>query len=116
MVKVEGTTITLTRGDTLEIEVKINDATGMPYSPKTGEVVRFSVKKKIADRAPVIEKVLDNETLILRLESEETKVFENPRARGEAIPYVYDVEITLQDGTVSTIINAALINIVPEVY
>jgi hypothetical protein len=46
----------------------------------------------------------------LRLESEETKLL---RAGGE--PYVYDIEITMEDGTVDTFIDRGKFIVTEEV-
>lgn len=93
MVKITGTTIILTRGDTLETGVTIYDEAGEVYTPGDTDVVRFALKKKYSDVDPIILKTIPNDTMILRLESSDTKQLEQPAG------YVYDVQITIDDGT-----------------
>ena len=74
MVTVVNNTITLVCGDTVEIPVTIRLRNGEEYIPSEGDVIRFALKDKYDDNTPVlIRKVLPNDTLILRLESCETK-------------------------------------------
>ena len=44
MVKGEGTTITMTRGDTLEVPVVIKTADGEDFVPAAGDIIRFAWK------------------------------------------------------------------------
>jgi len=108
MVSVEGTTIRLTRGDTLKVSVSLKDQSGKAYTPMVGDVIRFAMKKRYDDPEPLIYKVIDNEMLMLVLEPSDTKDL----AFGE---YVYDMEITFDDGTVDTFINEACFIIAKEV-
>ena len=111
-------TITLTRGDTVDgITVVILDpVTGEEYTPQEGDVVRFACKEKLTDEDPLIVKVLDNASMILRLESEDTKKFRNPTVKGQKVKYSYDIELTKADGTVSTFISDAIIQVCAEVH
>ena len=49
MVKITGTTIIMTRGDTLITDVGIFDENGNPYTPGGTDVVRFALKKTYND-------------------------------------------------------------------
>ena len=115
-VSINGTTITLTRGDTLDTTVKIYDSSGTEYVPEEGEIVRFALKAKFSDLTPVIEKELDIHNLQLRLESNETKLLDNPVRKGSVKTYYYDIQITHLDGTVDTFISEAELNVTPEVH
>lgn len=108
MVKITGTTITMTRGDTLLLEVGMTDTSGNAYTPVEGDLVRFAVKKSYNDRNTVIYKEIPNDTLILRLEPEDTK-------RMSFGKYVYDIQITFADGTVDTFIAEAQFILAEEV-
>lgn len=115
MIKIEGTTITMTRGDTLRalIEIKRN---GEIYTPVAGDEIRFALKHPIfnakkteyKEEAPLLLKVIPNETLILQLDPEDTK----PLGFGD---YIYDIQITFTDGTVDTFIPTAQLKLTPEV-
>lgn len=109
MVEISGTTITMTRGDTLSLTIAITTQDGEPYEVQSGDEIRFAMKKLYTDAEPLIEKVIDNETLGLQLDPEDTK--ELPFGS-----YVYDVEITMEDGTVDTFIPEAKLNLAKEVH
>ena len=110
MVTVVNNTITLVRGDTVEIPVTIRLRSGEEYVPTEGDVIRFALKESYGDNVPVlIRKVLPNSAPILRLESCETKGL---TARKK--PYVYDVELTTANGYVDTFVRGIL-NVLEEV-
>jgi hypothetical protein len=111
MMKLNGNTIYLTQGDTLDLQVNILDQDGEPYSPSPEDSIRFALKKNYADDEPLILKEIPSETLRLRLESEQTKLLPVSKT-----PYVYDIEITLSDGTVDTFIDRQKLYITEEVY
>lgn len=104
MVTIENNTITITQGDTLETAVLISTSDGDEFTPSAGDVIRFALKGGYRDAEPLIVKQIPNDTLVLRLESEETKQLPARRR-----PYVYDVQLTTPDGTVDTFISGTLI-------
>ena len=108
MLKIDGTTIRLTRGDTLRVSIALKDYEGNDYTPLQGDVIRFALKKRYEDQRPLIHKIIDNETLMLVLEPNDTKDL----PFGD---YVYDIEITFNDGTVDTFISEALFTLAKEV-
>lgn len=57
MIVVDGTTITLTRGDTETLTVTVTDADGQPYELGEGEYIEFVAKAKPTDAEPLIRKV-----------------------------------------------------------
>lgn len=118
MIKIEGTTIIMTRGDTLISEVAmIHPETGDPYTPQQGDSVRFAMKNvkmnakrtEYADAEPLILRDISISDQILRLNPADTK----PLGFGD---YVYDIELTYADGTVDTFIESAPFVIKPEVH
>ena len=110
MVTVVNNTITLVRGDTVEIPVTIRTRDGEKYIPSEGDVVRFALKDGYGDNVPVlIHKVIPNDSLILRLESCETK-----EIMAKKKPYVYDVELTTANGYVDTVVRG-IVYILEEV-
>lgn len=85
--------ITITRGDTLIRSVGIKDGEGNVYVPRPTDRVRFALKETYEDRDPILIKEIPTSTMVLRLESSDTKILEQPKK------YVYDIEITIDDGT-----------------
>ena len=113
---IKGTSITLTRGDTLRTRVVII-LDGQEYTPVAGDSVRFALKhttmtpKKTAykDTQPLLIKPIPIDTMILQLEPQDTKPFDFDT-------YVYDIQITFADGTVCTFITQAVFKLTPEVH
>lgn len=110
MIKISGKTIRMTKGDTLEVPVVIMTNNGDVYIPAEGDVIRFAMKKNYEDDEPLILKTIPNGTLILRLESADTKNLEVSKT-----PYVYDIELTTSTGTVDTFLSGSLY-LTEEVY
>ena len=120
MYSIDGQKITLTRGDTLilKVGIYIEDTNGerQEYTPVAGDKVRFALKrnkmnaKKTAytDPEPLIKKAIPIETMVLRLDTEDTA----PLLFGD---YVYDIQITFVDGTVDTFIDNQPFILTPEV-
>lgn len=98
--------ITLIRGDTLKMQVNIL-IDKQPYTPATGDVVRFAMKQSMSSSKVLIHKEIPIDTLILHLEPSDTKRL----AFGD---YVYDIEITFANGDVDTFITGKM-TLKPEV-
>lgn len=120
MLKVDGTTIYLTQGDTLDITLDLTyelledaplDTPEEPYVPNEGDSIRFAIKSNYKDTNPIIVKDIPTDSMRLRLESSETKLLQ---ARKK--PYRYDIELTQSDGTVITFIDRAEFYSTDEVY
>lgn len=115
MYSIEGTTITLTRGDTMIAEVAAFNG-DEPYIPQEGDSFRFVMKSnklngkktEYIDPQPLVTKEIPTDTMLLRIDPEDTK----PLGFGN---YVYDIELTYADGKVDTFINNAAITLIPEV-
>lgn len=114
MYRFDGNTIYLTRGDTLRasLSIKQNDS---DYTPQAGDSIRFALKRSdmkhdrsgFIDSKPLILKDIPIDTMVLRLDSKDTKDLKFG-------VYVYDIQITMGDGTVDTFITDK-IYITPEV-
>lgn len=105
--KIDGTKITLTRGDTFRTVVAIKNKTeGSYYTPTEGESVVFAMKRnrliangsEYYDKAPLIEKEIPIDTMILHITPEDTKSL----GFGE---YKYDVRLVKANGEVYTFIS-----------
>lgn len=101
--------IKMTRGDTLLTTVNILNEDGTTYEPAPTDVITFTVKKDYNDKKPLIVKDIPVDTMILRVDSEDTKKLEMPGK------YYYDIQITYGDGIVSTFIANAILRITEEV-
>ena len=108
MYKVEGTNITLTRGDTLNVQITMKQGS-RDYEPQNGDVIRFAMKKKYTDPEPLITKIIPNGTLRLHLDPADTKELDFGR-------YVYDIELTKANGDVDTFICESVFEIAKEVH
>lgn len=107
---VSGTTIVLTRGDTLRLHVDIySDSTGTPYTPNEGDSIRFAMKKSYEDLNPLLVVDIPIDTLDLVIEPEDTK-------RLSFGKYVYDIQLTKANGDVDTFIKKAVIKLDEEVH
>ena len=112
---IEDNSITLTRGDTMRVQVDIT-IDGQEYTPVEGDTVRFALKhdKLKADKTdyidtePLILKTIPIDTMVLEIEPEDTKSLGFGK-------YVYDVQITFADGTVQTFITKAPFKLTEEV-
>lgn len=99
---ISGTSITLTRGDTLAAQIEITDPSGSLYQPVEGDVIRFAMKTSYNDDEPcLILKEIPHDSMKLIFEPEDTKNL----AYGS---YVYDVQITKVNGEVDTFIKGKL--------
>lgn len=98
--------ISLVRGDTLRVKVGIyiNEE---PYTPTLGDSIRFAMKQSYTSSRVLIEKKIPNDTLILKLNPLDTKKLGFGK-------YVYDIEITFENGDVDTFIRGEF-ELLPEV-
>lgn len=114
MYQIEGTTIRLTRGDSLAIRLQLMRGDD-EYTPQEGDSIQFGLKSKLnaartafVENTPLVEKAISTSDMMLRLDPEDTK----------SLPfgnYSYDVEVTLSDGKVDTVISNAYFILKPEV-
>lgn len=114
-------TIYLTRGDTARIEINIWQGQGedaRPYEMQDGDSLRFALKtaeyvgvryRELKNTEPLIIKDINPETKILELDPEDTKSL----GFGD---YLYDIELTMADGTVDTFIADADFVLTTEVH
>ena len=101
-----GPKIIHTKGDTLAVALESDT-----YIPAETDKISFKLKHKYSDTDVIYEKEISPSEMLIQLTSEETKKLQPGK-------YVYDVEITYEDGTVDTVLGKlqeAVINIVEEV-
>ena len=104
MFLIEGTTIKLTRGDSAEFDITVEDANGSPYELQDGDEVEFTVKQSVYDKTALIQKTGTR----IQIKPEDTAALSYKK-------YVYDVQVTLADGTVDTIIPPSTFEVLSEV-
>lgn len=114
MIKVSGTKIQMTRGDTLRVQVNLTQD-GEPYEPQAGDSVRFAMRLAGLNTAgteyanPIcVDKTIPTDTMILELEPSDTAELGFGK-------YVYDIEVTFADGSIDTPIASASLTLMPEV-
>ena len=101
--------IVMTRGDTVKLKVSIDyKSNGEPYEPVAGDIVRFSVKKYVSDKRPVIVKDVPVETMFLVLDPDDTKSLNFG-------VYHYDMQLIKVNGDTDTFIENCILQIGPEV-
>lgn len=104
MFQIEDNSISLTRGDSARIDITVVDAEGEEYELQEGDVLLFTVKSSVNDKDILIQK----SGAIVNLLPADTEDLEYGK-------YVYDVQLTLLDGTVNTIIAPSTFKIMSEV-
>lgn len=105
MFTIRNNVITIIRGDTGKFTINILDIHKSAYSLEPGDSILFTVKKDTSDTAEILIQKSGTEIV---LEPSDTK----------EIPYgvyKYDVEVTLANGDVNTIIPASDFIIMGEV-
>lgn len=96
--RIYGNVIHLTKGDTLDVRVKIKQPrTEILYKPKDTDRIFFGLKKRIDDDFCLVYKQIPNDTLILHLDSEDTALLDIGN-------YWYDIQLKSQAGDVCTFI------------
>jgi len=98
MFVIDGTTIKIIQGDTAEFELVLDN-----YTFVEGDIVYMTVKKKMKDEAVVFQKTVTDfseNRAIIRLEYEDTNL--------EQGRYYYDIQCSLADGRIDTVITPSV--------
>lgn len=101
-IRPEKNMIIMTRADTLLTTISIKDAEGNPYIPEATDQLRFALKKDYNDKKVLIYKEIPIDTMLLRVDTQDTKNLEQPST------YVFDIQLTYGDNIVDTIISGRL--------
>ena len=100
--------IRITRGDSASFGITVMDGT-TEYELQEGDVLRFTVRRNIYSTTKSLQKILGyGDTMEFVIEPEDTVGLNFGN-------YVYDVELTLADGTVNTIIPPSTFKVMGEV-
>lgn len=119
MLKVDGTTITLTRGDSARINIGIAYEGGESFIVEYGDIVRFTVRQKYDDPEPafVIDMPLsyDAETEINTADSVELYIRPEHTRDLPYGAYKFDVQLIRANGDIDTFIDRADLVLTEEV-
>lgn len=107
---IEGTKITMIRGDTESLEVSVTED-GEPRPLVAGDVVHMTVKQRATDTDIAFQKVIRqfvDGVALINIEHEDTKDLRFGN-------YVYDIQVTFADSTVKTVVGPAAFVLALEV-
>lgn len=97
MLSVDGSgNIKLTRGDTGTFEIALKAPDGSDYVPGAEDEIVFSMAKQAGSEV-LLQKTIPTDTMILRLDPEDSKPFGFET-------FVYDIQVTDSEGRVSTVL------------
>lgn len=111
MIRISGSTILITRGDTAYISINVNDQDGNPYELQDGDKIEIHVRPRVSDRTELAFEgtvEYENDEVIWHIKPEDTDEL-------EIDTYFYDVQLTTSNSDVFTIIPAAKFKILDEV-
>lgn len=95
----QGYDITLTRGDSLYLNVGIL-RNGEPYTPQEGDSIRFAMCSEPG--TAILTKQIPTDTMVLAIKPADTKTLPIYSC------YDYDIELTTADGDVDTFIEGKI--------
>lgn len=101
MVRIEGSNIIMTHGDTAYLALHLtNLATREDYVPAVTDVITFEAKKDYTDQSNAITKSIDPETCVLELDPADTAGLGMGAADGR---YVYDIKVASGDDRMTVV-------------
>ena len=109
--KIQGTNISMTRGDSEAIKVTVKDISGNIIPLVSGDTIYFTVRENLLNPTKIIERIItefDDGEALININPQDTK---NLRFTS----YVYDIQLTKENGTVKTIIPPSQLTITGEV-
>ena len=109
--KIKGTNISMTRGDSEAIKVTVKDTLGNIVPLVIGDTIYFTVRENLLSPTKIIEKIItefvDGQALIT-IHPQDTNHL-------RFTSYVYDIQLTKENGSVKTIITPSHLTITGEV-
>lgn len=106
MLNCQNNTIFLTRGDSAVLRLDIINEQGIPYVPTDGDVVLFTLKRNVMEKDVIFQKSMVGGKIIIH--PQDTSHLEYRQ-------YVYDVELTKENGFVATVIPPSRFVVAEEV-
>ena len=104
--KIQGTNISMTRGDSEAIKVTVKDTLGNVIPLVTGDTIYFTARESMLTQQRLIEKIItefDDGKALININPQDTNNL-------QFTSYVYDIQLTKENGTVKTIIPPITIN------
>ena len=98
--QVMGTNLTMIRGDSETISVRMNNNEGEEVFFKDGDIVYWTVKENLnatTNSLQVIVNEFDKGVATIKIKPSDTSEL-------RAKEYIYDIQLTREDGTVTTIV------------
>ena len=106
MFRIVNNVISLTRGDTARFNIILKDSNGSVYTPVEGDTLTMTVKQNTSDTTEVFQiEAVDGEFEILP---------ENTSGLSFGT-YFYDIQLTLNDGDINTVIPVSQFKVEEEV-
>lgn len=109
--RINGTNISMTRGDTESITLTLKDINDNIIELVTGDKIYFTVKDNVNTVVKIFQKVISTFTdgvAIIIIEPNDTKLLKYK-------DYVYDIQLTTVDQVITTIISPSRFRIEGEV-
>ena len=107
MFEIKDNQITLTRGDSAKMLIELTQADGTEYPMQKGDVLTFTLRKKVESTGKLIEKIFNEKHIEFIPEDTVDLDFGN---------YVYDVVLTTSAGEVYTVVSVSNFVIAKEVH
>ena len=107
MLEVMNNSVTLVRGDSGTLKVDIAYSDGKQYVLQDGDVLKFTMRKKVESEEIVLQKTLEEDIL---------HIVPNDTVNLEFGVYVYDIVLLMYTGDVFTIITTSNFKISQEVH
>lgn len=98
--------IELTRGDTGYFDIVIVDENGEEYQVQSGEQLLFTLKVSVYADEVILQKTINSQQLVISHEES---------AKLNYGTYVYDVQLTQLDGSVTTVVKPSPFYVLEEV-
>lgn len=109
MLSIQGTNITITRGDSAYIDISIKDSKGNAYTPGADDKIRAQVRTDASSKTVLFESEIPYDTLVWHIKPEDTESAQMGKS------YVYDMEIETAEGDIFTFIPLSSFTISKEV-
>lgn len=110
--KVQGTDLSMIRGDSETITVSCADINDQPLPFQVGDIVYFTVKERAIDVEKILQKIVTvfetDGTAIVDIDPIDTT---NLKFK----TYIYDIQWVKEDGTVTTIVRPSKFTLLEEV-
>lgn len=110
MLKISGTKISLTRGDSAYITLNINMSDGTPYELQETDVIKCQVRDRANDGDLIFEgliEVINNEP-VWHIRPEDTE-------NEDVATYVWDAQLEMENGDIFTFIPSSTFKLLDEV-